>query len=208
MISPTADVKIQKALTSRTQQVVVVLEDLYQHHNASSILRTCDAFGIQEIYVINNRNCFQFDPEKSRGMERYVRRHVFEGPNATQSCFLRLKQMGYLLAATSLRPGCVTVEELPIREKLALCFGTEEKGLSEEAHRLSDCFLRIPMYGMTQSFNVSVTVALSLQALSLATGPQGFSALPPEASEMLKLEWTTFKSHQDETLEMETLHDA
>lgn len=180
---------IPKLLERRTRQVVVVLEDLYQPHNASSIIKSCDAFGIQDLYVINRRNRFQFDPAKTQGVEGWIHINEFSGDHATTTCLQQLKQAGYRIAATSLRPGCISIDELPLSGKLALCFGTEEKGLSEEAHRLADVFLRIPMYGLTQSFNVSVTVALSLQKLLSKAGPAGFHPLESAESAALQARW-------------------
>jgi len=180
---------INAVLKKRSRQIVVVLEDLYQPHNASSILRTCDAFGVQDLYIISHRNRFQFAPEKSMGMENWVNRIEFTGESATQTCLTRLKRAGYTIAATSLRPGCVLLDDLAVPGKLALCFGTEEKGLSETAHQLADIFIRIPMFGLTQSFNVSVTVALSLQKLHDSLKPNGPEPLNPEELDTLKKKW-------------------
>ena len=176
-------------LKKRSRQIAVVLEDIYQPHNASSILRTCDAFGIQDLYIINARNKFQFDPVKSMGMERWVDRHEYDGESATIDCLTNLKKSGYTIAATSLRPGCISLDDLAVPEKLALCFGTEEKGLSDPAHDLADLFIRIPMFGLTQSFNVSVTVALSLQKLHGSLQPKGPLPLAQPEAAALRLRW-------------------
>lgn len=180
---------LSKTLKNRTRQIVIVLEDLYQLHNASSIIKTCDAFGIQDLYIINSRNTFEFDPEKTNGIEHLIDRHVFEGPEATKTCFQVLKGKGYKIAATSLRPGCISVDDLALDGQLALCFGTEERGLSEMAHQMADLYLRIPMYGLTQSFNVSVTVALSLQKLRQKTNGQDFAPLTHEEQADLSQKW-------------------
>lgn len=179
---------LKQAASKRTNHIAVAVEDLYQPHNASSIIRSCDAFGVQNLYTINRRNLFQTDPLKSQHLEKFITRHDFFGPNATQKCFSQLKEKGYRIAATSLRPGCIELKDLPVEQPIALCFGTEEKGLSQVAHDLADDFIRIPMFGMTQSFNVSVTVALSLQILT-QKNPTGFAPLVPEETGELLDQW-------------------
>ena len=191
-------------LSHRSRQITIVLEDLYQPHNASSILRTCDAFGVQDLFIINVRNRFQLDPEKSAGMARWVDRHEYFGESATRNCLTELKRAGYTIAATSLRPGCISLDDLQVPEKLALCFGTEEKGLSETAHQLADTFVRIPMFGLTQSFNVSVTVALSLQKLHEALKPSGPKPLSGTEKDALRRQWQqqrqSLEPHREDSL--------
>ncbi|WDE97000.1 RNA methyltransferase [Lentisphaera profundi] len=143
------------------------MENLYQEHNASAILRNADAFGIQNIHVIENNNDFAANKEISMSAHKWLDIKAWneESQNNTRNCLKSLKDQGYKICATSLRPDSITIDELPVDQPLALCFGTELTGLSEEAHELADYMVYIPMSGFIQSFNVSVASALSLSTL-------------------------------------------
>ena len=161
------DAQTNEALDYRTRHITVVLEDVYQPHNAASIIRSCDNHGIQDLHVLEGRNAFSFDPEATFGAARRIslHRHHVDSPDDARAALQALKDAGYHLVATSLRPGCISLEELPLDHKVALCFGTELKGLSEVVHDMADIYLRIPMFGMTQSLNVSVSAAICLHRL-------------------------------------------
>ena len=167
MEQPAPDAQTNEALDYRTRHITVVLEDVYQPHNAASIIRSCDNHGIQDLHVLEGRNAFSFEPEATFGAERRItlHRHRVDASDGSRAALQALKDAGYRLVATSLRPGCIDLEELPLDHKVALCFGTELQGLSEEVHDMADIYLRIPMFGMTQSLNVSVSAAICLHRL-------------------------------------------
>lgn len=157
---------------NRSRALTVVLEEIYQPHNGGAVVRACDNFGVQDLHVLTGRNRFQISPEVSLGAEHKLDIHTYptqtvlgEGTGAATRLASDLKKAGYRVGATSLRPGCIDIREVPIDQPIALCFGTEEHGLSEELHQAADFFIRIPMYGMTQSYNISVSVALCLYEL-------------------------------------------
>ena len=181
-----------RVLANRTRHLVAVTEDLYQPHNGAAAIRTCEAFGVQDLYAIANRNPFRVSPEIEAGASRWVSLHHYGGPGTghTRRCLGDLKQRGYRVLSTSLRPGGTPLSELELDQKTALCFGTELAGLSDEAHDLADGFLHIPMYGFTDSFNISVSLALSLSCLAnrLRASSLDWRLSPAESTE-LRLQW-------------------
>ena len=160
--------KIDSVLSNRTKHITVVLEDIYHPHNASAVIRSCDCFGVQDLHVIENEKSYRVNKCVTQGVGKWVslHRHNNEDDN-TEACLLKLKDQGYHIVATSLRgDNVVTVDDLPIDKKIALCFGTEEFGLSDKVHDLADSIVKIPMYGFSQSFNISVSAALCLHNLT------------------------------------------
>jgi len=160
--------EIERVLTRRTRWIVPVFEDLFQAHNGAAVTRACECFGIQELHAISNENPFTIDPGVVAGADRFVdiRRWADPDTENTEACVASLRARGYRILATSLRPGCVALPEVSIERPVALMFGTELKGLSDVGHELADAFVRIPMFGFTQSFNISVSTALSLAHLT------------------------------------------
>ena len=159
---------IQKNIELRTRHIAVMLENIYQPHNASAVLRSCDCFGVQDAYIIEDINEYRINPEVAMGATKWLTLHRFQSLefNSTARCLERMKEAGYTIAATTLRPGAVMLPEISIEQKLVLCFGTEEDGLSDYVHEQADLYLQIPMYGFTQSYNISVSAALCLYELT------------------------------------------
>ena len=161
--------KIENVLNNRTRQICVILEDIYHSHNASAVIRTCDCFGIQDLHVIENLKRNRINKGVAQGAGKWVTiKNYTKKENNTESCFSYLKREGYRIVGTALEhPELIDIDNLPLNEeKIALCFGCEELGMSEKALGMVDDIIKIPMYGFTQSFNVSVSVAISLQLLT------------------------------------------
>lgn len=182
---------MKEVLDQRTRFLTVVLEDIYQSHNASAVLRSCECFGIQNVHIIENRNTFEVNPEVVMGASKWLDLHRYQNQDTnTADCLKELKNSGYrLVAATPHKNDCL-LEDLPLEEKTALIFGTEMEGLSETALQMADGFVKIPMRGFTESFNISVSVALTLYHLSKRmrqTTPAW--ALSADEKEELLLEW-------------------
>lgn len=155
-------------LSKRTRHLTVILEDLYQPHNASAVLRSCDCFGIQDVHIIENEN--KFDPSKgvTIGSDQWLSLNYYnkrEGNN-TIECYEELRDEGYQLIATTPHADDVTIDEISIKKKTALIFGSELTGLSDIALTEADGYARIPMVGFSESFNISVSAALCLYELS------------------------------------------
>lgn len=149
----------------RTRYITVVLEDLYQPHNAGAIMRTCDCFGIQDVHVIENRNKWKSSKDVERGSSKWINIYRYKkDKNNTPECITALKEKGYKLVATTPHTE-MTLSELPLEEPIALFFGTEKDGVSQEVLTRSDYQIKIPMYGFTESFNISVAAAICLHSL-------------------------------------------
>lgn len=156
-----------RVLSQRTRHLTIVLEDLYQPQNASACLRSCEAFGVQDVHVIENRHEFQVDGEVARGGSRWLTLHRYnQTDDNTPTCLESLRQDGYRLIATVPDPTARPLDEVSVEEKAALLIGHEKDGLSPFALAQADEVVTIPMPGFTRSFNVSVAVALTLYELT------------------------------------------
>ncbi|NGP88082.1 TrmH family RNA methyltransferase [Fodinibius halophilus] len=184
--------KINEVLSSRTRYLTVVLEDIYQPHNASAVLRSCDGFGIQDVHIIENKN--EFDPNKgvTIGADKWISYHQYskEGQNNTERCFQSLREQGYQVIATTPHHDDVTIDEVPLDKPTALVFGAELTGLSDYAMEEADGYAKIPMHGFSESFNISVGAALCLYDVTtrLRKGDQNWSLTEEEKLE-LQLDW-------------------
>ena len=147
----------------RTRHITVVLEDIYQSHNASAVLRSCDCFGIQDVHVVERRNNYSPNGDVSMGSDKWVDYYKY---HTTQEAYSALRQQGYRIIATLPHEQDTMITDLDVHQPLALVFGTELTGLSQEAIDGADGYVKIPMYGFTESFNISVCAALTLFHLS------------------------------------------
>ncbi len=165
-ISETRRNKFEEVLNFRTRHITIVLEDLYQPHNASAVLRSCDIFGIQDIHVVENRNAYTLHPDIALGSPKWLNIHKYQkNENNSMHCITELKKKGYRIVATSPNERSNIISELPIDRPLALIFGTELTGISDTVKDQADEFVHIPMFGFTESFNISVSAALCLNTL-------------------------------------------
>lgn len=184
--------RINEVLTNRTRYLTVVLEDIYQPHNASAVLRSCDCFGIQDVHIIENKN--EFDPNKgvTIGADKWVSLQSYNQPqqNNTERCFGKLREQGYKIIATTPHENDVTIDEVSLDQKTALVFGAELTGLSDYALKQADGYARIPMVGFSESFNISVSAALCLYELStrLRKSRDDWQLTEPEKQE-LQFDW-------------------
>jgi len=160
--------RIDEVLSCRTTYLTIVLEDIYQPHNASAVLRSCDCFGIQDIHVIENRNTFNASSGVTIGADQWLTIHRYnrEGEDNTVQCIQSLKEKGYKIVATTPHEKDKGLENLDVDHKLALLFGSELEGVSDRAMAEADEYVRIPMYGFSESFNISVSAALCMYVLT------------------------------------------
>ena len=150
-------------IKNRTRHITVVLEDIYQPHNASAVLRSADLFGVQDIHIIENRNQYEVNPDVALGSSKWLTLNKYNNQEQnTVACFENLRKNGYRIVATTPHKEDVMLDELPLNQKTAVVFGTELEGLSDIALENADAFVKIPMYGFTESFNISVSAALTL----------------------------------------------
>ena len=155
--------KFDKVLANRTRHFTVAVENLFQSHNASAVMRNCDCFGIQDLHVIANRNAYELSKDVAMGAEKWVDMHsYYEKENNTQDCIDYVRSQGFQIVATTPHTNDVFLPEFDLTKKSAFFFGTERDGLSGIVMDQADVFVRIPMYGFTESYNISVSAALVL----------------------------------------------
>jgi tRNA (guanosine-2'-O-)-methyltransferase len=160
--------RINNVIDNRTRYISVILEDIYQPHNASAVLRSCDGFGIQDVHIIENKNEFNPNQGITIGADKWISLYSYNQPNKnnTKHCYRQLKEQGYQIIATTPHENDVTIDEVSLEQKTALVFGAELTGLSDDALEEADGYAKIPMQGFSESFNISVSAALCLYELS------------------------------------------
>lgn len=183
--------KIESRINNRTRHITVVVEDIYQSHNASAVLRSCESLGIQDVYIIENRNAYNINPDVALGSSKWINIYKYNQlENNTIHTINHLKKSGYQIIATTPHKNDVELTSLDISEKTALLFGNEKEGLSKEAMEHADGFVKIPMYGFTESFNISVSAAICLFHLSEKLRKSDVQwQLSKKEQDEIKLEW-------------------
>lgn len=174
----------------RTRHLAIILENIYQEHNASAVMRSCESFGIQELHVIESGNEYKPQRDIARGAGRWIELYNYaESAEPLLPCLDHLENRGFAIAALT-PEATLSIHDLPLDRPVALLFGTEWKGISDTARQHADYLVNIPMYGFTESFNVSVSVALSLQVLRrrLEVEREGWK-LTEDQQTQLKLDW-------------------
>lgn len=187
-LTPRRIALFDEVVNQRTRHLTVVAEDIYQLHNASAVMRSCEIFGIQDMHVIEKRNETAVDSEIAMGAQKWVDlyRH-----NNTQDCIDRLRAEGYQIVATTPHENSTFLHEFDVTKKSALFFGQEKTGLSQQVLDQADSYLKIPMRGFTESLNISVSAAIILQ--SLVTKMRETSVdweLTEEEKMKIKFQWT------------------
>jgi tRNA (guanosine-2'-O-)-methyltransferase len=190
-ISETRRAKFDQVLEYRTRHITLALEDLYQPHNASAVLRSCDIFGIQDIHIIENKNAYTVNKDIALGSPKWLTLHKYrKAENNTLECIKQLKEKGYRIVATTPHKNGYNIEDLPVDKPLALMFGTELTGISDTVREQADEYVQIPMFGFTESFNISVSAALCLHTLiSKLHKSNAEWHLSDEEKEELTLRW-------------------
>jgi tRNA (guanosine-2'-O-)-methyltransferase len=155
--------KFLKVLKDRTKHFTIAVEDIFQMHNASAVMRSCEVFGIQELHVIEERYGKRIDKEIAMGAQKWVDISTYD---SVTNCIDTLKNKGYQIIATTPHENDCLMEDFDIMKPSALFFGTERDGLSEEILRRADGFLKIPMVGFTESLNISVSASIIIQNLT------------------------------------------
>jgi len=159
--------RINEVAATRTRYITVALEDIYQPQNASAVLRTCDCLGVQDIHVIEKDNPFTVNPDVELGSAKWLDIHRYsDGSHPAQTAIRHLRSKGYRIVATTPHRNDLILDDCDLATgPVALFFGTEMRGLTAEVIEQADEFIRIPMYGFTESFNLSVSAAICLYTL-------------------------------------------
>lgn len=181
----------QKVLNDRTRHFTVVLEDIYQQHNASAVVRTCDIFGLQDLHVIENKYVNKVSRHVAKGSQKWLTFHRYrQSTNNTQTCLDTLRSSGYQIIATTPHNDSCLLQDFDITKKSAFVFGVEKEGVSDEVMQQADGYLKIPMVGFTESLNISVAAAIILQDVSSKLRNSNMLwNLSKEEKDMLYLEW-------------------
>ncbi len=161
-ITPERLTKMKQVINERTRYLTMVMENLYDPGNTSAVIRTCDAFGIQDMHIIELDNEFHTCTKVTQGAHKWVSLHKY---NSTKKAVTGLKEKGYKIYFADPRPEYPSLDELPLDDKVAIVFGQEKRGITNEMKELADGGFRIPLYGFVESFNVSVSCALTIYEL-------------------------------------------
>ena len=180
----------QDVVSQRTRFLSVVLEDVFNPHDASAVMRSCECFGVQDFHVISQRRPFLLSRGVAVGSSKWVSTRSYRKPDKdnTTACLQGLKEAGYqIVAITSKGP---PIHELPLEQKTAVVFGSEEMGLSDEVYAQADATAGLPADGFTQTFNISVCAALILSSLRtrLQASSQSWQLTEDEKTDLM-LEW-------------------
>ncbi len=197
----------EKVIDNRTKHLTIVLENIYQPHNASAVLRSCDLTGVQDIHIIENNNEYTPNPEVAMGSAKWLNLYKYQHKtDNTLKTINFLKQKGYKIIATTPHKESFSPSELPIDEKTALLFGTELTGLSDVALENADEFVKIPQFGFTESYNISVSVALMLYTLVNRLHASNINwKLSEEEKYIIKFEWARRSIKRSEIIEKDFL---
>ena len=194
-----------RLIQERTDYVRIVMEDLYQSHNQSAVMRTADCLGIQHVHLIENRNVYDETSTVSRGAREWLSLHRHnERENNTLATIGFLREQGYRIIATTPHTHDVCIDELDLAKgKMAFFFGTELTGLSSTVLEEADEFVKIPMYGFTESLNVSVAAALVMYSIvqRLRDGNLVWRLSPEQRDEILWQWYNKTVKAADEILE-------
>lgn len=208
-LTPQRQDLFNKVLEMRTRYLTVVLEDIYQPQNASAVLRTCDCFGLQDVHIIENRNTFEVNREVSLGSSKWLslKKYNEKEQNSLQA-IKYLKAQGYRIVATTPHTNDQQLHDFDVSKgKAALVFGSELPGITNRIMNEADEFLKIPMYGFTESFNISVSAAIILHHLTLKMRQDeriNWQLSDTEKDE-IKLEWIRKTIKRSELIEQRFL---
>ena len=188
--SPERQEKIQLALAHRQPSLTVILENIHDPHNVSAILRSCDAVGVLEVHLLYTIEPFpEVANPASRGTHKWLE---FIRHDSAASCFSHLRSKGFRILATRIDPNAKPLYEHNLTQPTAFVLGNEHRGISEEAARLSDGQIYIPMMGMAESLNVSVAAAVCLFEAFRQRNERGMydsTQLSPDTLRSKNLEW-------------------
>jgi len=162
MLTENRKERFEQVLAHRSNHFTVVIEDVFQLHNTSAVMRSCEVFGIQQLNVIEERYTKSIDKEIAMGAQKWVDVNRY---NSITNCISDIKNKGYQIIATTPHHDDCELDDFDISKPSALFFGTEKEGLSAEVLQKADGFLKIPMVGFTESLNISVSAAIIIQNL-------------------------------------------
>ena len=199
---------IEKVLNERTRHITLVLEDIYQSQNASAVLRTCECLGLQDVHIIEDDTKYSVNKRVLKGANKWIdlHRYKLKGFNNSEICFRQLREAGYKLLVTDPSPDGVSINDIPVDQKIAVVMGNELHGTSDYAIQNADQKIYIPMHGFTESFNISVSAAIILNTLLTKLRSSDVDwRLSTEEKELIRLEWLKKIVRRSDLIEREFL---
>jgi tRNA (guanosine-2'-O-)-methyltransferase len=183
--------KFEHVLLNRTRHVVMVLEDVYQSRNTSAVMRSADGMGIQDIYMVESYNVWSKNRSVSKGASKWLTLHRhLDAVDPHSVCLAKLRAGGYRIVATSPHKGGFTPDTLPIDKPVAIVMGTEFKGVSDKMMAEIDDYVEIPMYGFSESFNISVASAVVMNRVCTRVREEILApGLSEDEKQYLRLQW-------------------
>ncbi|WP_417236578.1 TrmH family RNA methyltransferase [Bizionia paragorgiae] len=182
-------------INQRTKHFTVATEDVYQLHNTSAVIRSCDVFGIQEVNIVEEVNSKRIDREIAMGAQKWVDLNRY---HSVKECIADVKRKGYQIVATTPHTDDCELHDFDVTKKSCFFFGRETEGLSQEVLDQADVFLKIPMSGFTESLNISVSAAIILQHVTTKLKKTDIDwGLTEDEKLEKRLDWCTktIKSH-------------
>ncbi|SDD87584.1 TrmH family RNA methyltransferase [Niabella drilacis] len=182
--------KLEKVISKRQPGLGIVLENVFDPHNISAVMRSCDAVGIQDVYILNTKipRHKKWGAKSSSGAAKWLSVHEFD---RTEECFAVLKNRYDKICTTHLSSDAVSLYEMDLVQNIALVFGNEHGGVSDEVRELANGNFIIPQVGIIQSLNISVACAVSIYEAFRQRSIAGLYNAPPgsEYHQQLRTEW-------------------
>ena len=196
-------------MDQRTRYVTVVLEDIYQSQNASAVVRTCECMGLQDVHVVESKSAYSVNKKVIKGANKWIDliRYKSKGANNIEECFKNLREKGYRILVTEPDANGSSIDEISVTDQpLAIVMGNELEGASKYAMQHADAKVKIPMYGFTESLNISVSAAICLNTL-IPKIRQSDAAwqLTLAEKEFIRLQWYRKIVKRSEIIEKEFL---
>jgi tRNA (guanosine-2'-O-)-methyltransferase len=200
---------IEKVLSQRTRYVTVVLEDIFQSQNASAVLRTVECLGLQDIHIVEDTAKYHLNVRVLKGANKWLTLHRYRtrGENNIETCYRGLKESGYRILLADPAPDGTPIEAIDVAQgPVALVFGNELRGSSDFAIKHADEKIKIPMFGFTESLNISVSVAICLNTvLPKIKSLEKYTGLSSTEQDNIRLNWYRKVVRRSELLEREFL---
>lgn len=199
---------LEKVLSGRTRYLTLVLENIFQSQNSSAVLRTCECLGLQDVHIIEDESKYSVNKRVLKGANKWVdlQRYKIKGFNNTEICFRKLRDAGYKILATDPSPNGIPINEISLDQKIAVVMGNELNGTSEFALTHADQKIFIPMYGFTESFNISVSAAIILNSILARLKASDIRwQLTQDEKEIIRLQWLRKIVRRSDLIEQEFL---
>lgn len=191
LLNPNRKSVLDKAISLRTKHICLVLENIRHTQNSSAIIRTAEIMGVHDVHIVRQNYENELQRDITKGAEKWMDVKLYQGTEKNiETCFYHLKKNNYKIAVTCLDDDSNSLEEIPLHEPLAIVMGEEVKGVSEYAKKNADYKIKLPMYGLTESFNIAIAGSLVMhQMLTRLRNSKVNYLLNPQQKIRLTLDW-------------------